>query len=179
MSAAGVPVINGYHGEDQSVDRLRQEAEKIGYPLMIKAVRGGGGKGMRIAMTPNEFDSQLESAKREAQKSFGDQVTSYRTNSIKDSIRKTEELIPGCRSCSSSGMLKDLDTWKCKYSATITTITSISSNVIAVSSVAIRRLSKKPRVQEFRAKLASYWATRPFEPHGLLGDFFDQIKKWK
>nr|CAG4649155.1 EOG090X02EP [Scapholeberis mucronata] len=74
MSAAGVPVINGYHGEEQSVERLRHEAEKIGYPLMIKAVRGGGGKGMRIAMTPNEFDSQLESAKREAQKSFGDQV---------------------------------------------------------------------------------------------------------
>lgn len=41
---------------------------------MIKAVRGGGGKGMRIAMTPEEFETQLESAKREAQKSFGDQV---------------------------------------------------------------------------------------------------------
>nr|CAG4637651.1 EOG090X02EP [Chydorus sphaericus] len=74
MSAAGVPVIHGYHGEEQSVERLRQEAEKIGYPLMIKAVRGGGGKGMRIALTPADFDTQLESAKREAQKSFGDQV---------------------------------------------------------------------------------------------------------
>ncbi|KAI9555728.1 hypothetical protein GHT06_018243 [Daphnia sinensis] len=74
MSAAGVPVIHGYHGEDQSLERLKQEAEKIGFPLMIKAVRGGGGKGMRIAYTPGEFDSQLESAKWEAQKSFGDQV---------------------------------------------------------------------------------------------------------
>lgn len=74
MSAAGVPVIHGYHGEEQSDERLRQEAEKIGYPLMIKAVRGGGGKGMRIALRPDEFDTQLESAKREAQKSFGDQV---------------------------------------------------------------------------------------------------------
>ncbi len=44
MSAANVPIIEGYHGEDQSVARLREEAEKIGYPVMIKAVRGGGGK---------------------------------------------------------------------------------------------------------------------------------------
>ena len=44
MSAAGVPIIEGYHGEDQSDERLREEAEKIGYPVMIKAVRGGGGK---------------------------------------------------------------------------------------------------------------------------------------
>lgn len=44
MSAAGVPIIGGYHGDDQSNERLRAEAEKIGYPVMIKAVRGGGGK---------------------------------------------------------------------------------------------------------------------------------------
>jgi acetyl/propionyl-CoA carboxylase alpha subunit len=44
MSAAGVPIIEGYHGEDQSTTRLKQEAEHIGFPLMIKAVRGGGGK---------------------------------------------------------------------------------------------------------------------------------------
>lgn len=44
MEAAGVPVVGGYHGEDQSDDRLRQEADKIGFPVMIKAVRGGGGK---------------------------------------------------------------------------------------------------------------------------------------
>nr|CAG4649997.1 EOG090X02EP [Sida crystallina] len=74
MSAAGVPVIHGYHGEDQTIDRLRHEADKIGFPLMIKAVRGGGGKGMRIAFTAADFDAQLESAKREAMKSFGDQV---------------------------------------------------------------------------------------------------------
>jgi len=74
MTEANVPVIQGYHGDDQSVERLRQEAEKIGYPVMIKAVRGGGGKGMRIAMTAEEFDAQLDSAKREAMKSFGDEV---------------------------------------------------------------------------------------------------------
>lgn len=44
MSAAGVPIINGYHGEDQSDEKLIEEAQKIGFPLMIKAVRGGGGK---------------------------------------------------------------------------------------------------------------------------------------
>lgn len=74
MEAANVPVIHGYHGEDQSVERLRAEAEKIGFPVMIKAVRGGGGKGMRICLTAEEFDQQLESAKREAMKSFGDEV---------------------------------------------------------------------------------------------------------
>ncbi|XP_042216401.1 methylcrotonoyl-CoA carboxylase subunit alpha, mitochondrial-like [Homarus americanus] len=74
MSEASVPVIVGYHGEDQNDVRLRQEAEKIGFPVMIKAVRGGGGKGMRIAMKPEEFDAQLESARREATKSFGDDV---------------------------------------------------------------------------------------------------------
>ena len=74
MEAAGVPVISGYHGEDQSLERLKAEADNIGYPVMIKAVRGGGGKGMRIAMTKEEFDSQLDSAKREAMKAFGDEV---------------------------------------------------------------------------------------------------------
>lgn len=44
MSAAGVPIIQGYHGEDQTLDKLKSEAAKIGYPVMIKAVRGGGGK---------------------------------------------------------------------------------------------------------------------------------------
>ena len=74
MSQADVPIIGGYHGEDQSLERLKSEASKIGYPVMIKAVRGGGGKGMRIAMKESEFEAQLESAKTEAQKSFGDQV---------------------------------------------------------------------------------------------------------
>ncbi|XP_061540654.1 methylcrotonoyl-CoA carboxylase subunit alpha, mitochondrial [Phycodurus eques] len=74
MSAAGVPIIGGYHGDDQSNDRLQAEAEKIGYPVMIKAVRGGGGKGMRIARSDSDFLEQLESARREARKSFNDDV---------------------------------------------------------------------------------------------------------
>ncbi|XP_026726113.1 methylcrotonoyl-CoA carboxylase subunit alpha, mitochondrial [Trichoplusia ni] len=72
MSEAGVPIVKGYHGEEQSIEKLQAEAQRIGFPLMIKAVRGGGGKGMRIAMTEADFLPQLESAKRESLKSFGD-----------------------------------------------------------------------------------------------------------
>lgn len=72
MSAAGVPVINGYHGEDQSDATLIAEAKKIGFPLMIKAVRGGGGKGMRIAMDESEFLPQLNSARTESASAFND-----------------------------------------------------------------------------------------------------------
>ncbi|XP_005989468.1 methylcrotonoyl-CoA carboxylase subunit alpha, mitochondrial [Latimeria chalumnae] len=74
MSSAGVPIIEGYHGDDQSDQRLKEEAGRIGYPVMIKAVRGGGGKGMRIAQSETEFLDQLESARREARKSFNDDV---------------------------------------------------------------------------------------------------------
>ncbi|XP_030072069.1 methylcrotonoyl-CoA carboxylase subunit alpha, mitochondrial [Microcaecilia unicolor] len=72
MSAAGVPIVGGYHGDDQSDQHLMGQANRIGYPVMIKAVRGGGGKGMRIALTESEFLDQLESARREARKSFND-----------------------------------------------------------------------------------------------------------
>nr|XP_056705548.1 methylcrotonoyl-CoA carboxylase subunit alpha, mitochondrial [Euleptes europaea] len=72
MAAAGVPVVEGYHGEDQSDGCLKEHARKIGYPVMIKAVRGGGGKGMRIVFSEKEFQEQLESARREAKKSFND-----------------------------------------------------------------------------------------------------------
>ncbi|XP_017875675.1 methylcrotonoyl-CoA carboxylase subunit alpha, mitochondrial [Ceratina calcarata] len=72
MMEAGVPVIAGYHGEDQSNKTLIQEAKKIGFPLMIKAVRGGGGKGMRIISKESEFVEGLESARTESIKAFGD-----------------------------------------------------------------------------------------------------------
>lgn len=74
MSSAGVPIVEGYHGEDQNDNKLLSESRRIGFPVMIKAVRGGGGKGMRIAKTEAEFQSELESARREASKSFGDEV---------------------------------------------------------------------------------------------------------
>src|ERR1700761_8340991 len=71
MNAAGVPCVPGYHGSDQAPETLAQEAEKIGYPVLIKAVRGGGGKGMRIAKSATEFPDMLDSAKSEARNSFG------------------------------------------------------------------------------------------------------------
>uniref|UniRef100_A0A2I3GCV8 Methylcrotonoyl-CoA carboxylase subunit alpha, mitochondrial n=1 Tax=Nomascus leucogenys TaxID=61853 RepID=A0A2I3GCV8_NOMLE len=67
-----LPVVEGYHGEDQSDQCLKEHAGRIGYPVMIKAVRGGGGKGMRIVRSEQEFQEQLESVRREAKKSFND-----------------------------------------------------------------------------------------------------------
>lgn len=65
-------MILGYHGDDQSDETLLDQAKTIGFPLMIKAVRGGGGKGMRIAWKESEFHQSLESARTESQKAFGD-----------------------------------------------------------------------------------------------------------
>ncbi|NNC53520.1 MAG: acetyl/propionyl/methylcrotonyl-CoA carboxylase subunit alpha [Erythrobacter sp.] len=70
MREAGVPVTPGYEGEDQSVDRLKKEADAIGYPVLIKAVAGGGGKGMRKVDAPENFEVDLESCRREAKASF-------------------------------------------------------------------------------------------------------------
>jgi 3-methylcrotonyl-CoA carboxylase alpha subunit len=72
MAAAGVPVVPGYHGEDQSDATLAREAARVGYPLMIKAVAGGGGKGMRRVDAPAGFAEALAGARREGQASFGD-----------------------------------------------------------------------------------------------------------
>ena len=72
MIAAGVPVTPGYLGEDQSPDRLQKEADTIGYPVLIKAVAGGGGKGMKKVDRAEDFADGLASARREGQSSFGD-----------------------------------------------------------------------------------------------------------
>ena len=72
MIAAGVPVTPGYLGEDQSPDRLQKEADAIGYPVLIKAVAGGGGKGMKKVDRAEDFADGLASARREGQSSFGD-----------------------------------------------------------------------------------------------------------
>src|SRR5579871_4050007 len=72
MEKAKVPVTPGYHGDDQSLKTLEAEAKRIGYPLLIKAVAGGGGKGMRIVRAPAEFKEALKGAQREAKASFGD-----------------------------------------------------------------------------------------------------------
>ena len=71
MAAAGVPLVPGYHDADQDPTRLRKEAGRIGYPVLIKASAGGGGKGMRIVASEKDFDAMLASCKREAAASFG------------------------------------------------------------------------------------------------------------
>ena len=71
METAGVPLVPGYHGEDQDPDLLAREAERIGWPVLIKASAGGGGKGMKVATSAQDFAAQLASAKREAAASFG------------------------------------------------------------------------------------------------------------
>jgi 3-methylcrotonyl-CoA carboxylase alpha subunit len=72
MEDAGVPVVPGYHGADQADATLAAQAEKIGYPLLIKASAGGGGKGMRVVRDAAQFLDALAAARREAQKAFGD-----------------------------------------------------------------------------------------------------------
>jgi 3-methylcrotonyl-CoA carboxylase alpha subunit len=72
MEMAGVPLVPGYHGADQSPDLLAAEAAKIGYPVLVKASAGGGGKGMRVVERPADFSAELAGAKRESLASFGD-----------------------------------------------------------------------------------------------------------
>jgi geranyl-CoA carboxylase alpha subunit len=72
MQAAGVPCVHGYYGEDQSDKRLAAEAGKLGFPLLIKAVGGGGGRGIRPVRAAAELSDQLAAARREAKNAFGD-----------------------------------------------------------------------------------------------------------
>jgi 3-methylcrotonyl-CoA carboxylase alpha subunit len=72
MESAGVPLVPGYHGADQDPQLLKREASRIGYPVLIKASAGGGGKGMRVVNSEAEFDDLLASCQREAINSFGD-----------------------------------------------------------------------------------------------------------
>ncbi|MFU8765740.1 MAG: acetyl/propionyl/methylcrotonyl-CoA carboxylase subunit alpha, partial [Haliea sp.] len=72
MGAAGVPLVPGYHGADQDPALLKAEADNMGYPVLLKATAGGGGKGMRQVWAAEEFDAALAAAQREASASFGD-----------------------------------------------------------------------------------------------------------
>jgi len=72
VEKANVPVVPGYHGAEQGVDFLAKEAERIGYPVLIKAVAGGGGKGMKKVDRPEDFADALSSAQREGKNAFGD-----------------------------------------------------------------------------------------------------------
>ncbi|RIA36263.1 3-methylcrotonyl-CoA carboxylase alpha subunit [Ectopseudomonas oleovorans] len=72
MEAAGVPLVPGYHGEQQDLQTFREAAARIGYPVLLKAAAGGGGKGMKVAESEAQLAETLESAQREAQSAFGD-----------------------------------------------------------------------------------------------------------
>ncbi|MGG7599550.1 biotin carboxylase N-terminal domain-containing protein [Pseudomonas sp. WC1] len=72
MEAAGVPLVPGYHGEAQDLETFRAAAERIGYPVLLKASAGGGGKGMKVVEEESQLADALASAQREAQSSFGD-----------------------------------------------------------------------------------------------------------
>jgi len=72
MAEAGVPIVSGYDGEDQSIEALSKNAEAIGLPVLIKASAGGGGKGMRVVREALGLEAAIESARREAEKAFGD-----------------------------------------------------------------------------------------------------------
>ena len=72
VAAAGTPVVPGYQGEDQSLATLRTEAERIGFPLLVKASAGGGGKGMRLVESAGELEDSVAAAQREAASAFGD-----------------------------------------------------------------------------------------------------------
>ncbi|WIO74720.1 acetyl/propionyl/methylcrotonyl-CoA carboxylase subunit alpha [Porticoccaceae bacterium LTM1] len=72
MEKAQVPLVPGYHGEDQNPEILRKTSDEMGYPVLLKAAAGGGGKGMRQVWSAKEFDEALAAAKREAMNAFGD-----------------------------------------------------------------------------------------------------------
>ena len=72
MEAAGVPLVPGYHGEDQDEAALKKCADAMGYPVLLKATAGGGGKGMRVVASAGEFAEALAAARREAKNAFGD-----------------------------------------------------------------------------------------------------------
>ncbi|MBB1489174.1 acetyl/propionyl/methylcrotonyl-CoA carboxylase subunit alpha [Oceanospirillum sediminis] len=72
MEEANVPLVPGYHGEDQDPALLKRHSDEMGYPVLLKATAGGGGKGMRVVWAADEFDSALDAAKREAMNGFAD-----------------------------------------------------------------------------------------------------------
>ena len=74
MAKANVPLVPGYHGGDQNPATLKQSADDMGYPVLLKAAAGGGGKGMRAVYHSSEFDQALAAAKREAKNSFNDEI---------------------------------------------------------------------------------------------------------
>ena len=84
MEKAGVPLVPGYHGEAQDEATLAKAADKIGFPVLVKASAGGGGRGMRVVRSAGELAAAIVSAKREAKAAFGDDrmlIEKYRRQS--------------------------------------------------------------------------------------------------
>ncbi|SUX56291.1 acetyl-CoA carboxylase biotin carboxylase subunit [Chromobacterium vaccinii] len=99
MEKAGVPLVPGYHGDDQDPAKLQQQADAIGYPVLIKASAGGGGKGMRIVEKSEDFAAALASCQREARASFGDDkvlVEKYLTKPRHVEIQVFADKLGGC-----------------------------------------------------------------------------------
>ena len=94
MEKAGVPVVPGYHGNNQDVAFLAEESQRVGYPQLIKAVAGGGGKGMRLVEKAEDFTAQLEAARREAAPTrcptSNTSATSWTSSSAQRSSQKSE-----------------------------------------------------------------------------------------
>ncbi|QEL54771.1 acetyl-CoA carboxylase biotin carboxylase subunit [Chromobacterium paludis] len=99
MEKAGVPLVPGYHGDDQDPALLQSQADAIGYPVLIKASAGGGGKGMRIVEKSEDFAAALASCQREARASFGDDkvlVEKYLTKPRHVEIQVFADKLGGC-----------------------------------------------------------------------------------
>ena len=99
MEKAGVPLVPGYHGNDQDPALLQKQADAIGYPVLIKASSGGGGKGMRIVEKSEDFAAALASCQREARASFGDDkvlVEKYLTKPRHVEIQVFADTLGGC-----------------------------------------------------------------------------------
>jgi 3-methylcrotonyl-CoA carboxylase alpha subunit len=95
MEKAGVPVVPGFHGEMQEPKFLKQKAYEIGYPVLIKAVAGGGGKGMRRVDKHADFDASLSAAMREAKSAFGDERVLIEKISTRRAISRCRSLQTG------------------------------------------------------------------------------------
>ncbi|MDE1712397.1 ATP-grasp domain-containing protein, partial (plasmid) [Chromobacterium amazonense] len=99
MEKAGVPLVPGYHGDEQDPALLQKQADAIGYPVLIKASAGGGGKGMRIVEKSEDFSAALASCQREARASFGDDkvlVEKYLTRPRHVEIQVFADKLGGC-----------------------------------------------------------------------------------
>jgi len=134
MQKAGVPCVPGYQGADQSDATMLAEAKKIGFPVMIKAVAGGGGRGMRLVADAAAFPDALRSARSEAQGAFGDPAVILERAIV------------------------DPATSKSRCSATATATPYISASAIARYSAGTRSSSRKPRRPGSRESCERGWA---------------------